>query len=96
MGLLIGALAGNENEAIGVGKMLAMVVMLSILGGTLLPGKWQWVVWWAPFYWVYDILESILTRTATWTGFAWKSAVMLGTTALYFFLLKKKIVKGLS
>ena len=95
-GLLIGALGKNENEAIGIGKLLSMVLMLAILGGTLLPENLQWLVWWAPIYWIYDILEEIFTETATWGSIAWKSAVMVGLTGLYFILLRKKIIKGLS
>jgi ABC-2 type transport system permease protein len=95
-GLLIGALAGNENEAIGVGKMLGMLLMLSILGGTLLPDQWHWVVYWTPFYWVYDVLESIFTQTATWLDVAWKIALIIGISGIYFLILRKKIVKGLS
>ena len=95
-GLLIGALAHNDNEAIGVGKMLGMLLMLSILGGTLLPDNWHWVVYWTPFYWVYDVLESVFTQTATWGDFAWKNALIIGICAMYFIVLKKKIVKGLS
>lgn len=95
-GLLIGAIANNENEAIGFGKMLSMIVLLSILGGTLLPDKWHWVVWWSPLYWVYDILDEVFTETSTWGGVFWKSAVTVGLTGVYFILLKKSIVKGLS
>ena len=95
-GLLIGALAHNDNEAIGVGKLLGMLLMLSILGGTLLPSNWQWIVYWTPFYWVYDVLESVFTQTATWGDFAWKNALIIGICAVYFIVLKKKIVKGLS
>ncbi|MFA6617777.1 MAG: ABC transporter permease [Candidatus Neomarinimicrobiota bacterium] len=95
-GLLIGALSSNDNEAIGIGKMLGMLLMLSILGGTLLPDQWQWLVYWTPFYWVYDVLESVFTQTATWTAFAWKNALIVGICALYFMILKKSIVKGLS
>ena len=95
-GLLIGALGKNENEAIGIGKLLSMVLMLAILGGTLLPENLQWLVWWAPIYWIYDILEEIFTETATWGSITWKSAVMVGLTGLYFMLLRKKIIKGLS
>lgn len=95
-GLLIGALAGNDNEAIGIGKMLGMLLMLSILGGTLLPESWRWVVYWTPFYWVYDVLESVFTQTVTWTDFAWKNALILAICGIYFVLFRKKIVKGLS
>ncbi len=95
-GLLLGALANNENEAIGIGKLLAWVVMLAILGGTLLPDKWQWVVWWAPFYWIYDMMESVFTLSAEWIDLAWKSAVTLVLTGVIFILLRKRIIKGLS
>ena len=95
-GLILGALGKNENEAIGYGKMLSMVVMLSILGGTLLPDKWHWVVWWSPLYWIFDVLEEVFTESATWGVIGWKSAVVAGLTGVYFMLLRKKIVKGLS
>ncbi|MBN2780397.1 MAG: ABC transporter permease [Candidatus Marinimicrobia bacterium] len=95
-GLLIGALAGNDNEAIGIGKMLGMLLMLSVLGGTLLPESWRWIVYWTPFYWVYNVLESVFTQTATWGDFAWKNALIMAICGLYFILLRKKIVKGLS
>ncbi len=95
-GLLLGALASNENEAIGLGKLLAWVVMLAILGGTLLPDNWQWAVWWAPFYWIFDMMESIFTNSAQWGELAWKSAVTIVLTAAFFILLRKKIIKGLS
>lgn len=95
-GLLVGAIASNENEAIGMAKMLATVSMLSILGGTLLPDKWHWVVWWSPLYWIYEIMEEVFTDTATWGVLGWKSAIIVGLTALFFIMLKKRIVKGLS
>lgn len=96
IGLLLGALAKNENEAIGIGKLVGMVVALSILGGTLLPDNWQWAVWWSPFYWVFDALGDIFTDSADWATLGWKSAVIIGATGIYFFLLKKRIIKGLS
>lgn len=95
-GLLLGAIANNENEAIGLGKLLAWVVMLAILGGTLLPDNWQWAVWWAPFYWIFNMMESIFTNTAVWGDLVWKSAVTLALTAGFFVLFRRKIVKGLS
>ena len=95
-GLLLGALAANENEAIGVGKLLAWVVMLAILGGTLLPDNWQWAVWWAPFFWIFDMMEGVFTNSIEWIEIAWKSAITLSLTAVFYFLLRKKIIKGLS
>ncbi|MCK5821998.1 MAG: ABC transporter permease [Bacteroidales bacterium] len=95
-GLLLGALAQNENEAIGVGKLLSWVVMLAILGGTLLPDNWQWAVWWAPFFWIFDMMEGVFTNDIEWIEIAWKSAVTIGLTGVFAVLLRKKISKGLS
>ena len=95
-GLFIGAMGNNEVEAIGYGKLLSMVLLLAILGATLLPDKWQWVVWWSPVYWVYDVLEEVFNETATWGSLMWKSAVTLGVTGAYFLLARKRIVRGLS
>lgn len=95
-GLIIGAIGKNETEAIGVGKILGVVVMLGIAGGIMLPDNWKWVVWWAPFYWIFDILKAVFTETATWIGLAWKLAVVVGLAGIYFILLRKKIIKGLS
>ena len=95
-GLVMGAIGKNENEAIGLGKLFSTVVALSILGGTLLPDNWHWVVWWSPLYWLYDILEEVFTESATWGFLGWKSAVVVGLTGIYFFLLRNRIVKGLS
>ena len=95
-GLILGALGKNENEMVGYGKLLSTVVLLGVLGGTLLPDNWLWIVWWSPLYWVYDILHEVFTESATWGGIGWKSAVILCTAGVYFLLLKKKIVRGLS
>ena len=95
-GLVMGGIANNENEGIGYGKLLSMIVMLAILGATLLPDKWHWVVWWSPLYWIYDILEEVFTDSATWGAVWWKSAVAVAVSGMYFMLLRKKIAKGLS
>jgi len=95
-GLFMGALAKNETEAIGVGKLASIVLLLAILGGTLLPDNWHWVVWWLPSYWMYNVLEKVFTEEAVWSAVAWKSAVIVGLTGLYFGLARKRIIAGLS
>ncbi len=94
--LFVGAITKNENEAIGIIKLLGMVMGLGILGGTLLPDTWQWVAYWIPFYWIYNILEGVFTLTETWGSVGWKSAVILGLGLLYFVVSRKKIAEGLS
>jgi ABC-2 type transport system permease protein len=95
-GLMLGGVANNENEAIGIGKLIGMLMALSILGGILLPDKWVWAVWWSPIYWSFSVMRDIISESATWAVVGWKSAVVIGTTGLYFLLLRKKIIKGLS
>ena len=96
VGLLMGALGRNQNEAIGAAKSISMVLMLAILGGALLPDNWQWLVYWVPAYWYYDLVEEVFTLQATWTSVAWKSAVMVGTTGVYFLAMRRRFAKGLS
>ena len=95
-GLLIGALGNNQVEAIGIGKILSVVLMLAILGSTMLPDEWHWVVWWSPLYWIYDALEKVFTETAAWGSLAIDMAAAFCLTAAYFVLLRKRIVKGLA
>ena len=95
-GLVLGGLAHNETEGIGYGKMLGMVSLLSLLGGILMPDNWKWVVYWVPLYWIFDNLQDVFTHVSTWASVFWKSGVIIGTTLVYFFLLRKKLLKGLS
>lgn len=96
LGLLIGAVARNEVEAIGIGKLLSIVLLLSILAATLLPQNWHWVVWWSPVYWMFNLCEAVFTQSLSWLDLIWKTAVMTVSTALYFALFFRKIVRGLS
>jgi len=77
-------------------KSIAMVLMLAILGGALLPDNWQWVVYWVPAYWYYDRVEEVFTLQATWSSVAWKSAVMVGIAGIYFLAMRRRFAKGLS
>ena len=96
IGMLLGGIGKNENEAIGIGKLSGMIIALSILGGTLLSDNWTWVVWWSPFFWTFDIMRDVFSDAATWGAVAWKSAAVMGTAGLWFLLFRKKIIKGLS
>ena len=94
-GLLIGALGRNETEAMAIGKMLSMLMMLSVLGSTLIPETWRWTVWWSPFYWIYSSFEGIFTMEAVWSVLARNSGIVLGLTLAYFMLFRRRILKGL-
>jgi ABC-2 type transport system permease protein len=95
-GLLIGALAKNEVESIGIVKLLGVILALVVLGAAILPDSWKWITYWAPFYWVFNMYEGIFTETITWIEILWKSGLTIGLSGLYFLLLHRKIIKGLS
>lgn len=95
-GLLIGALAKNEVESIGIVKALGVLMALVLLGAALLPDNFKWVVYWTPFYWIYNMYEAIFTETITWIELLWKSALTIGITLVFFLILHRKIIKGLS
>lgn len=95
-GLVVGAFARNETEALGLVKSLGTVLLLGVLGGTILPDAWHWVVWWVPLYWIYDAAQGIFTLTAGWTDVLWRSGVFLGISVVAYLLLRRRIAKGLS
>lgn len=95
-GLLIGALAHNETEALGLVKSIGTVLLLGVLGGALLPENWQWIVYWVPLYWIFDAAQGVFMLTATWTDVVWRSGVMLGISLAAFLVLQRRIARGLS
>ena len=50
--LLLGALATNKIEGIAIGKIISgsALVLISLF---VLPAKWQLMLVWYPWYWVY-------------------------------------------
>jgi ABC-type multidrug transport system permease subunit len=95
-GLLVGALARNETEALGLVKSVGTVLLLGVLGGTILPDAWHWVVWWVPLYWIFDAAEQVFTLTAEWTGVLWRSGIVIGISLVAYLLLSRRIARGLS
>jgi ABC-type multidrug transport system permease subunit len=95
-GSVIGAFAKNETEAIGLVKSLGMFVILGVLGGFLLPENWQWIVYWLPYYWLYDSLEGVLTLTAEWSSVLARAGISVGICLVVFLGLQKRIRAGLS
>ena len=50
----------------------------------------------SPFFWMFDALADVFSDSAEWVTLGWKSAIIVGATGIYFFLLRKRIIKGLS
>lgn len=95
-GVVVGAFSKNETEALGLVKGLGTLAILGILAGLLLPEKWQWIVYWLPFYWVFNAADAILTLAATWTEVLWQMGVAAGICLVFFLGLRRRIAAGLS
>ncbi len=99
LSLLVGFLQGlNSNDIIeaaaGV-KMLMLPIAGSIAGYEFLSDKWQWTMYWSPFYWAYKANNEILSESASWGSVLLAVALVCGLSALVYGISIPKIRKGL-
>ncbi len=100
LSLVIGFLQGINSEdfmeaAAGV-KMLMLPIAGSIAGYELLSDKWQWTMYWSPFYWAYKANDLILAQTADWPTILLCTGLVVLSSAIVFILFLPRIRKGLS
>ncbi len=100
LSFIIGFLQGISSEdimeaAAGV-KMLMLPIAGSIAGYELLSDKWQWTMYWSPFYWAYKANDEILSNTADWGSVMLSLGIILLLTLLMYAVLFPKIRKGFS
>jgi len=100
LSMLIGFIQGLTSDdvieaAAGV-KMLMLPIAGSIAGYELLADKWQWTMYWSPFYWAYKANDLILSNLADWPTILICLAFVIGISTLVFIVLMPKIRKGLS
>lgn len=100
LSLLIGFLQGINSEDIieaasGV-KILMLPIAGSIAGAELLSDKWQWTMYWSPFYWAYRANNMILSKTADWGTVILCTGMVIALSALVYIISIPKIRKGLS
>ena len=95
-GLIVGAIARNETEALGIVKGIGTLFMLALAGGLLLPESWQWVVYWVPIYWIMDAARGIFQLTASWTDVLWRSGVLVGICLMVFLGTRGRLARGLA
>jgi hypothetical protein len=97
--LLVGFMMGLTSEtfmdAAGSVKMLFIPLMAAVLVVELLAEKWQWTVYWSPFYWTYLALDDILSYTGTWGFTLIASGIVLAISTVIYLILMPRIRKGL-
>ena len=97
--IMIGFLEGVNSDdvmtAVGSTKMIIFPLAASIAGYELLSDKWQWVLYWSPFYWIYKGNVDILNGSMTWLNLLLHAGIVLAITALVFAYTAPRIRKGL-
>ena len=96
IGFLIGVTNDNILGAIGSMKMLFIPILGSIFGAIYLNAKWHFLLYWSPFYWAFDSLNSIILKEATWSQVLINCSFTILITALIFAILSKRIKRGLN
>jgi len=100
LSLVIGFLQGLSSEdimeAAGSVKILMLPIGGSIAGYELLADKWQWTMYWSPFYWAYKANTMILSKTADWGTVLLCTAMVIGLSLIVYLVYLPKLRKGLS
>ena len=100
LSLIIGFLQGLSSadviEAAGSVKLLFLPIAGSIAVYELLADKWQWTMYWSPFYWAYKANILILSKTADWGTVLLCTGMVIGLSLIVYLVVLPKIRKGLS
>ena len=94
-GLLQGVISSDIIEAAAGVKMMMLPILAAILIYQLVSEKWQWTMYWNPFYWSYKANNMILSGTANWGEVLLWSGLVLVITLLVLRSMKPKIEQGL-
>jgi len=100
LSLVVGFLQGLSSEdimeAAGSVKLLMLPIAGSIAVYELLSDKWQWTMYWSPFYWAYKANTMILSKTADWETVLLCTAMVIGLSSIVYLVSLPKLRKGLS
>ncbi len=96
VGFLQGLSSADVMEAAGSVKLLFLPIAGSIAGYQFLADKWQWTMYWSPFYWAYKANMLILSKTADWGTVLLCTAMVIGLSLIVYLVSLPKLRKGLS
>ena len=97
--IMIGFLEGLNSDdvltAMASTKMIMLPLAASVAGYEFLAAKWQWVLYWSPFYWIYKGNIAILNGSMTWLNLLLTGGIVLVIAALVFVYMAPRIRQGL-
>ena len=95
VGLLQGVISSDIIEAAAGVKLVMIPLVAAVLVYQLCADKWQWTMWWNPFYWSFKAGDRVLSATAGWEEVVLWSSLVLVLSVLVCIFFKKKINDGL-
>ncbi len=96
VGFVQGLASDDIIEAATNVKMIMIPIAGSIAGYELLAAKWQWTMYWSPFYWSYKANQLVLSKTADWGTVLFCTGMVLALSAVVYIVSRPRIRKGLS
>lgn len=96
VGFVQGLASDDVIEAATNVKMIMIPIAGSIAGYELLADKWQWTMYWSPFYWAYKANLLVLSKTADWPTILLCTGMVLVLSLAVYFFSRPKIREGLS
>lgn len=99
LSLLIGFVEGLANDdmmtAVASFKMIFFPVGGAVAVAEAVSDKWQWTVWWIPYYWTYKGTGEVLSETSTWPRMLLYTGIILALCAVVFLVMIPKVRSGL-
>lgn len=96
VGFLQGISSNDVIEAAAGVKIMMLPIAGSIAGYELLADKWQWTMYWSPFYWGYKANDMILSGSAVWREILLYSGLVFVISMAIYLIAMPRIRKGLS
>lgn len=100
LSLLIGFVEGLANDDMMTAAASFKMIFLPIAGviavAEAVAEKWQWTVWWMPYYWTYKGNDAVLSESATWSQILLYTAIILVLCGVVYLFLAPKIKSGLA
>lgn len=95
MGFVLGLVSPNQMAAAANMKVLFLPISITIIGAVMLPSSKHFLLWWSPFYWVYDGMTKIINDSATWGGLLIDALGVTVITVIVYLMFRKKISQNL-